>query len=49
MIDLICGWKEKIGQALRIIGAIDKVFTGKIVINISQGVVCDIEKQEKIK
>lgn len=42
-------WKKTISETLRMLGFIDKKFAGKIVININQGGITDIEKTQKMK
>ncbi len=46
---LLAGWKEKILTVLRLIGLVDKAFTGRIVINMNEGGVTDVHKEERIK
>ena len=46
MNDLLDGWKEKLGQALRLVALITKAFSGTITIHVSQGAVCKVEKSE---
>ena len=43
------GWKKEIALQLKKIGLIDVSYTGKIVLNISRGVIVDAERTERSK
>ncbi len=42
-------WKKELAEILRKLGIIHKDFTGKIILNFSQGALCEAEKTAKIK
>ena len=43
------GWKKEIAQTLRQLGLVDEGYTGKVVLNISRGVITDVERSERLK
>ncbi len=42
-------WKKLLGEFLRKLGLVERDFTGKLILNFSQGSLCEAEKNEKIK
>lgn len=42
-------WKEELQQVLQAAGLVDDDYTGRIVINLNQGGVTDVEKIQKIE
>jgi hypothetical protein len=42
-------WKKLLAEYLKELGIITKDFTGKIIINLSQGSIGDVERVERMK
>lgn len=45
----LSGWKKELATFLKKLGLVKEDQTGKIIINMNQGGVTDVEKTEKMK
>jgi len=43
------GWKKTLTDTVRDLKVVSPEFTGKLVINVNNGAICDVERQEKLK
>ncbi len=43
------GWKEELLKVLRATGLINEGYSGRVVINLNQGGVTEVEKVEKLE
>lgn len=43
------GWKRDVALALKTLGLVDDRYTGRIVLNLHQGVITDVERTERLK
>jgi hypothetical protein len=48
-MNIIREWKKVLFAVLNKLGIISEDFTGKIVVNINQGGITDLEKTERLK